>query len=97
MSGLNGANGEDRRTRAVVLHPYLKSGNNAGRAVDSRLEEAVEEREKALAEVSTLRGRVAELQATQVQLVGISLIFSKMLKNLNFLKMFSSKSRCMEY
>lgn len=41
MSGLNGANGEDRRTRVVVLHPYLKSGNNAVRAVDSRLEEAV--------------------------------------------------------
>ena len=41
LTDLNGVNGEDRRTRAVVLHPYLKSGNAGGRAVDSRLEEAV--------------------------------------------------------
>lgn len=41
MTDLNGVNGEDRCTRAVVLYPYLKSGNAGGRAVDSRLEEAV--------------------------------------------------------
>jgi len=41
LTDLNGVNGEDRCTRAVVLYPYLKSGNAGGRAVDSRLEEAV--------------------------------------------------------
>lgn len=37
----NGAGGIDERTRAVVLHPYAKSGKTNGRAVESCLEEAV--------------------------------------------------------
>ena len=41
MSELNGAGASDDRTRAVVIHPYKKSGKATGRAVESCLEEAV--------------------------------------------------------
>lgn len=41
MTQSNGAGDKDNRTRAVVLHPYSKSGKLNGRAIDSCLEEAV--------------------------------------------------------
>ncbi len=41
LTNLNGVDKDDQRTRAVVLHPFLKSGNARDRSVKSRLEEAV--------------------------------------------------------
>ena len=41
MSELNGAGVSDDRTRAIVIHPYKKTGKATGRAVESCLEEAV--------------------------------------------------------
>lgn len=40
MTEFNGTSTADDRTRAVVVHPYLKSAKTNGRAVDSCLEEA---------------------------------------------------------
>lgn len=41
MTEYNGTGGTDDRTRAIVLHPYRKTGKTNGRAIESCLEEAV--------------------------------------------------------